>query len=209
MQLIFECISICSREVHPLKAFFPIKVTEDGIVICVSDLHFSKELSPIDFKDDGSIISENDEQFEKQLLPIVVTEFANSILILILEDIFNFLINGKSEKLMFSIDEKIIVISSSDEQLERKSNFIDFKENGIVILLRDVHPLKILLPIVFKDNGNFISDNDEQFKKQLFPNDTTEDGISICLSDVQSLKASFSIIVTHGGIEICVSEEHP
>ena len=39
---IFEGIVICVNDEHPLKASFPIEVTEDGIVICVSDEHSLK-----------------------------------------------------------------------------------------------------------------------------------------------------------------------
>ena len=37
--LIDDRIDICFNDEHFLKAFFPILVTEEGIVICVNDEH--------------------------------------------------------------------------------------------------------------------------------------------------------------------------
>ena len=65
---------IWAKEVHLLKAEFPISVTEDGIVISVRDEHLLKAKKPIWVVKEGIEICFNKEHSLKAKFPIAVTE---------------------------------------------------------------------------------------------------------------------------------------
>ena len=71
---LFDPIISVESSGHPLKALFPIEVTEGGIIICASDVHPSKAEFPIEVTEEGIVICVNDEHPEKAEFPISVTE---------------------------------------------------------------------------------------------------------------------------------------
>lgn len=71
-----EGIEINFNEEHPLKALYPISVTDDGIDISTNDVHLEKAFFPIDVNDDGSsnVIFINELHSLKALSFISLTE---------------------------------------------------------------------------------------------------------------------------------------
>ena len=71
---IFTMLPSIINDVISMKAFFPIEITEDGIVICSNALHPRKASFPIVITEEGIKICFNDKHPLKLLLPIDVTE---------------------------------------------------------------------------------------------------------------------------------------
>ena len=68
--------------------------------------------------------------------------------------------------------------------------------------------VKALFPIDVTDDGIVILVSELHLQKALHPIDVTDDGITICASAEHSLKVHFLIDITDDGIVIFVSEEH-
>ena len=86
---------------------------------------------------------------------------------------------------------------------------MDLTLPGIVMLVRDVHPLKVLSPIdaVLEDSFTFLSKG--QASKAEFPIFVTLSGIVMLVRESHLANAYPSIWVTLFGIEMFVSDEHP
>ena len=74
--------------------------------------------------------------------------------------------------------------------LELISSSSEYKDEGIIICLSDVHPLNAELPILFTEIGIVNDANDEQSEKAFSPIKVKEDGLLnvTCASDVHLLK---------------------
>ena len=66
-------------------------------------------------------------------------------------------------------------------------------EKSIEICFNDVHPLKMLLPILITEDGIAICVNEEQPQKAQLSISVTKEGIIICFNDLQLRKAWFPI----------------
>lgn len=94
--------------------------------------------------------------------------------------------------------------------LELISSSSEYKDEGMIICLSDVHPIKAEFPILFTEIGIVTNSNDEQSEKAFSPIKFKEDGLLnvTCFSDVHLLKALIPICVTEEGIIIEDSFEH-
>lgn len=146
--------------------------------------------------------------------------------------LISILLHPLNDVLLISKLEKIVIFSNA-LQFKNWAFLIDCTEHGIDRLFKDIHSLKAINPIDFKEDGLskvtwlrdeqysnakspiFVAEigiaicsNNEHWEKELFPIEVKQEGNVISFNNEHSENAFSFTDVTEEGSETCFKDEH-
>ena len=128
------------QEPHPLKATFPMLVTEAGMLMLFKDLHSAKALSPMLVTESGMSMLSKETHSAKVQYSMPVTE---SGMLMLFKDL-----HSAKELSPMLVTESGMSMLSKETHSAKVQYSMPVTESGMLMLSKDLHSAKALPPML-------------------------------------------------------------